>query len=513
MKLETIEKKININRMVTQKTAIVTLEEDVIIPDIKPDILKTISSSGNVCVSKREVKDGKIKFEGYTNINIIYMPDSESDNVRGINTKIDFNEVVECIEATSEMKVSENILIKYIECRILNGRKINLKVELEIDVTLTNNEEISLLSEIKNVKDLQTISKKTKIDSIVGNNFTKTYAKETVKIDQNDNLAEILRSDFNIINKDIKISYNKLLAKAEVFTKLIYLTEDNRIKSVEAQIPVMGFVEMPDISEEDSCDIAYNIEDIVIKPNSQEEHSVYVEIEMEIRCNALKETEIELIEDLYSPTQNLKYNSNELVAMSGRMLKKEKSEIKEKLQIPQIIGEKIYDIKLTTNITNYKILSNKINYEMEMIAEFIISTNNGTSVDIVTKNIQMVDSIEFEGIDEKSDISTNISVEMIDYTIENNEVNLNIKFDYEINQHRDVKINAIREVWIDEEENEINPYSMTIYFVKKGDTLWKIAKKYKSTIDEIARLNEIKDKNKLQIGQQLFIPKYVCIQN
>ena len=50
---------------------------------------------------------------------------------------------------------------------------------------------------------------------------------------------------------------------------------------------------------------------------------------------------------------------------------------------------------------------------------------------------------------------------------------------------------------------------MVIYFVKPGDTIWKIAKKFKSTIDDIVRVNGIEDPDKIYPGQQLYIPKYV----
>ncbi|MDE5830347.1 MAG: LysM peptidoglycan-binding domain-containing protein, partial [Clostridia bacterium] len=50
-------------------------------------------------------------------------------------------------------------------------------------------------------------------------------------------------------------------------------------------------------------------------------------------------------------------------------------------------------------------------------------------------------------------------------------------------------------------------YSMVIYFVKPGDTIWKIAKKYKSTISDIARINNIENPDRITPGMQLFIPK------
>lgn len=49
---------------------------------------------------------------------------------------------------------------------------------------------------------------------------------------------------------------------------------------------------------------------------------------------------------------------------------------------------------------------------------------------------------------------------------------------------------------------------MIIYFAKPGDTLWKIAKGFGSTVEEIARINGIEMVDKLNVAQQLFIPRY-----
>ena len=51
-----------------------------------------------------------------------------------------------------------------------------------------------------------------------------------------------------------------------------------------------------------------------------------------------------------------------------------------------------------------------------------------------------------------------------------------------------------------------NPNATFIYTVVKGDTLYKIALKYKTTIDELIKLNNLKSSN-LQIGQKLVIPE------
>lgn len=51
-------------------------------------------------------------------------------------------------------------------------------------------------------------------------------------IDSTDTLLEILSVDFNICNKDTKVSYNKILAKADIEIRILYLLENRRNKKI-----------------------------------------------------------------------------------------------------------------------------------------------------------------------------------------------------------------------------------------------------------------------------------------
>jgi spore coat assembly protein SafA len=56
------------------------------------------------------------------------------------------------------------------------------------------------------------------------------------------------------------------------------------------------------------------------------------------------------------------------------------------------------------------------------------------------------------------------------------------------------------------EEYKDKPY-MTIYIVQKGDTLWKIAKRYNVTLDAIIKANNITNPDLIYPGQRLIIPR------
>ena len=48
-----------------------------------------------------------------------------------------------------------------------------------------------------------------------------------------------------------------------------------------------------------------------------------------------------------------------------------------------------------------------------------------------------------------------------------------------------------------------------IYMVQPGDTLWKIAKRYRTTVEDILAINEIENPDLIYPGQKLLIIKQI----
>ena len=310
--IEASKENLKINKLVSEKKEVVSVEGDMIVPDSKPDILNTICTSGVVSIYKKEIKDEKVRLDGSIDTYVMYMPDGVNDEVRGLNTSLDFSESINVSNCKEGMNAVSEVKIKAIECKVLNGRKISIKATLEIYLKIYSNEEVEVINELQNADDIQILKEDLKVNSLIGQGETKIYAKDNLQIDAMDNLAEILKCNVNMVDKDIKISYNKVLTKSEVEVKIMYLTEDNRINIITSKIPVVGFIDIPNVMEENICDVNYEIKNVIIKPNSQEEHSIYVEIEIEVTCSVYEEKNINLIQDMYSPCENIEFNRKQI---------------------------------------------------------------------------------------------------------------------------------------------------------------------------------------------------------
>lgn len=407
------------------------------------------------------------------------------------------------------MSLDENVSIKSIECKILNGRKINVRATLQFEMKVYSNENVEIIKQIDNIQDVQFLQSDLNINSLVGEGCSKAYAKDTIVIENIDNLAEILKVDLRVVNKDIKISYNKVLGKADIAVKLMYLTEDNRIKVVETTIPVMGFVDIENVEDTHICDMKYKLKNVVVKPNSVEEHSVYIEIEVELCARVYENKEIKLIEDMYSPSENLGFNQRCINTMSNKCAVKNVCNIREKMMIPEINGNQIYDVDVRPVILSKNITNSKVMYEGEVELNIIFASNNVSGIDVKNIKIPFNSNIDVSDINPNMNIDTQIEVLNQDFIVgTDGNIETKIDLEFSLNLSNTIKVNIIDEVSIDETRDK-QIYSIIIYFVKPGDTLWSIAKKFKSTISDIARVNNIEDINKISVGQQLFIPKYV----
>lgn len=507
MVLETMNENLCVNKLVASKKDIIMVEGDMIVPDSKPDILNTICTSGVVCVYKKEVLDEKVRIDGNINTYIMYLADDTQDKVRGINTSLDFSEVIQVSNAQSGMESIIQTKLKAIECKVINGRKVGIKATLEVDIKIYAKEEIEIVNDIQNAQGIQMLKEDLRVNSLVGMGENKIYTKDNISIDNIDNLAEILKTDIAITDKDVKLSYNKILAKAEARVKIMYLTEDNRVNSLDAKIPVVGFIDIPNVTEENICDLDYEIKNMIIKANAPEEHSIYIELEIGVMAMVYEEKQINLIQDLYSPSENLEFNKKKITTITNKQTRKEIKQIREKIEVEGLENKNIIDVDVCPVIERQENLSNQIIYTGSLEINFILSNQE---LQMEVRNAKVPFEYQIDGVEDAENTNSRLDIEVAnqDFLVQDGGmVTGNIDLLMNSDMYKNTNMNIMNEIQTNG-EREAQDYGLILYIVKKGDTLWQIAKKYGSTIDDIVRTNGIEDANKIVPGQKIFIPRY-----
>ena len=506
--IDTKKEELNINRIVCEKEKTVFIEDDMIVPDTKPDILSAIDTYGNISIYKKEIIDEKIKIDGNINTYIMYIADSTEDRVRGINMNLDFSEWLDAPNSKSEMILEVITNVNNIECNVLNGRKINVKAEIMIKYRVFSNEKIDFINEITENDIIQTQRNEIKINNLVGYGTTKAYAKDTIMLDNTESLGEILKVSIDLTEKDVKTSYNKVLVKTDAIVKILYLTEDNNILSCENKMPIVGFVDIQNVSEDNICDTNFEIKNMIIKPNNSDEHSIYVEIELEISCMAYEEKLFNILQDLYSPIEELECKKTDYNTIINKESRVEKIHINETVNISEITGYKLIDVDSNVKSLETRLLNNTVKYEGE-IGLVLIFENEDNQLNVQKINLPFEHIVD--GIKNKENLEIKSFIEFGEHTfiVESNGdivVDLNLTIIMRLSKNK--KITIIEN--IEQNDNLIDDsYSLVMYIVKPGDSLWSIAKNLKSTVQDIKKANEIENEDLIRPGDKLYIPRFI----
>lgn len=275
---------------------------------------------------------------------------------------------------------------------------------------------------------------------------------------------------------------------------------------MEETIPVIGFIDLTGVSEDSICDVKYKVKNVIIKPNSAEDHSIYVEIELEIFCNSYEEKDVSIIQDMYSPSVNLGFKENKVSTMVNLRNTTDTINVRDKVRLEDTEHTKVCDVQTIPVINDMDILRDRVRVDGDLDLNFILSNDIGDDIITLNRQVPFNFTQEIQGLTEDSKVDMEIVPTFREFLTDNMEVAVKVDLGVSTNSYNLENVNVIDSIEEIEEECG-NPYSMVIYFVKPGDTLWKIAKKYRSTVEDIARVNDLEDPDKIIPGMQLFIPR------
>lgn len=274
------------------------------------------------------------------------------------------------------------------------------------------------------------------------------------------------------------------------------MTEAGSVYITKKEVPMMGFLDIENVEDTDECNVDFSLKRI-----SVEEKEITSGIDIELEFNAIgdvyKAQEINILNDLYCLNSNVEFNRQEVALESCQRNIVQTSTIKQKIVVEDI--NQIYDTEYS--ILRAEKVENRI--EGEIRVKCIYSSFEKASINKKEETIKFTLALEQEVSEIKMEISNSRAMILPDSSID---IELNV--DILSTSSNQENVNLINNIQVGEANNG-DEYSMTIYFVKPGDSLWKIAKRFKSTVNEIANINEIENENMINIGDKLYIPRAI----
>ena len=116
-----------------------------------------------------------------------------------------------------------------------------------------------------------------------------------MRIEDDSKITEIFKADIEVKSKETKMSFNKLLAKAEIEIKILYLDENSKVKMVTGEFPLMTFIELKDTKENSLSELDYIVRNVFFKIQN-EGNLIEFQIDFEIKNLMYEEKKLNVID-------------------------------------------------------------------------------------------------------------------------------------------------------------------------------------------------------------------------
>lgn len=515
MALELIKENIEYEQLFGISSADNVMKPEYVIPDTHPDVLKILMIDARPVIYTKEIVQDRIRLEGQVIYDIIYLTRQEDKGgVHNVTYSERFSNNIEVSGAASVMKCEAECLVEHMDCIIINERKIGIRGILKSRVELYKGYDFEIVKEVRGSDDIQILKNPSSVDKIVTSVNTDLIAKTTLRMPGDEGAIDsIIKSNVSVHKRDVKIYDGKMQIEAYVKVEVLYRRSDGgELDYICDDVFVRKEAEI-NVSEEpvDSyTDFRVeSVESNISEDELGEKRQINIEALIKADTKVMRKEEIDIIEDAYSPSIKMEMNKKNFELNVIHDISNTETIVKENLEIDdgKLKPSQVLIATGKATIIDKKLLENKVVIDGVLKVEIMYKTSDEKEfVSTKSEEIPFTTAVEIPGCKIDMQCFCKAFIESIEASIEADTLAIKaiikeyIKVSYLTHKEFLVNITAV------EGEALQKKASITIYVIQPGDTLWKIAKKYFTTIDTILKINFLESQDLIGPGQKLIIP-------
>lgn len=507
--MEIIKDTINVCNVSAKGETQAMAEGDVIVPDIKPDILKLLQVDAHSSVTDKYIENGRLVINGRVDYKILYVPDNGNEKIKSILTSMEFRQVVDSGGADADARIFVKPTVKKVEFNTVNSRKLHIRtvICIEYEVCRLNSFEISADAEMECLeKEYRQIKFENTVD-VSEHTFTLSERLEVPS--GTESIGEILKADVKISDTEYKAVTGRIIIKGNAGICVLYTDTEGDVRFTEAEIPFTEILDCDNITENTVCDIDYFVlgEMCNTEPdNDGDMRIINIDIDM---CVSVKGTEIsekEILDDCFMPYMKTECEK-ELITLKTCVERPSVSNTcREVIELPRNVPEisGVYNIMSNPVITKTQQQKNKILCEGNL-ETYILYLTESTENPVYSykKEIPFSYMIDCENDTEDMICETKSCIRHISYNLNSKgEVELRCVITIDCVLLKKSEFCNITNVSVTDKEYV---EGIIVCFAEKGERVWDIAKRYTVPKETLIANNNIEDEI-LSENMRLFIP-------
>ena len=511
---------VQVTNITEKPKTVITIEEDILVPDTKPDLREILLIDGSPRLSSREIDrinktDDYIGLSGEVELQTLYVPENRqaAGPVIAVQTRVPFKERWHTDIAAGATLIMDCRTEK-IEYMVINERKYRVKITLAVMARECVDRKVDIFEGI-NGEEIQMLKERVELTGIALRKKDALSISENLQIKEEGNPESILKQDISVVENYKQVTAEKVVVNGFIFVNLLYtVTGEPAWECIRQAQERVEFTQFIPVKQQGagSGSLCFDGSGLRVKLVQDEELGEIFRLEGEIitYVELYAGTQREIIVDGYHREKDFICDFNWERSRTPVTFAVGESSVREIISPDSAYGE-----------------IDKILYTM---AELMEGESRGEQGKVITEGMLRANMICMSLREEdepqlfsiRQEIPFRVVAAVPQMTVEEIiktdihakdiwaekingkqlEFNASVMVSAEI--MREVTFKILANPAFEESTVKEAMAPMTVYVTGEGDSLWKIAKKFKTSVDSISKLNQLEDEE-ISEGHKLLI--------
>ncbi|ADL11629.1 DUF3794 and LysM peptidoglycan-binding domain-containing protein [Acetohalobium arabaticum] len=529
MAVQCRDRTVRVEYVVDEDTVRESVSGELTVPDEKPDIERVLEVTTEISTETATVEEGGVDLDIELEVGVLYVADVPEDDpqqpVHFFEGPVSVSNFVELPNAEPGMHVITDVQIIRTSSDFIDERTIEVTATLRKFAKVVEFRQMTIVTDITGLEHGLIDKELLRLNDVIDENvITEVVAGEIDVPEEKPPIERILRVQGDLIGEpETTVVDGAVIVEGTIEGGVVYVAAtdegDQPVHFFEGTFTFSYAVDVPEVSEADDLSVFTDVTVRQITASFVDDGTTGFDIVLEIFTKVTEPIQIEAVVDVDS----------------------DKIEVeKELLRVEEVIGENTITETITGNVnvpagkpdverilagTNATVLNPTatvqdggvlIDGEIEGAVIYVADVPEDElqqPVHFVENFFNFSNFVDVSGAEEGMTAYANVSVVNVRYSLLNQrtvELTTTLQKFAKVVQFRQLEIvtDCIAVSPIVDEPCEDRP-SYVVYVVQPGDTLYKIARRYGTTIDAIVEANDIPDPDRIDVGQKLCIPKKI----
>ena len=486
----------------------ITLDDDYIIRDNKPDVIRIIYSRGNVLIDDIRAGNQGVWISGRLMFSTLYQSDDENHRLDSVNGIVPFQEKIIMDETEDSDEISIDVNVEDLSVGIINSRKLAIRALLNVSAKNLEEKEDEITGSISDSGYEQKTAEFPMLCLVENTKEQLRIQKEMILPNSRSNIGQLTFYQVDFRNEEISLTEDSVQVKTDAQIWVLYRSESSgEYECFETNVPLHGEFDVHMLRGDEIFWAKVQPLEVDLEPRSDydgENRMLGLDLILSIEIQIYREENCSLLQDAYALDKELLIEPkstpiNQLLMKNISKIRLTEQEQLEPNQqrILQICGSCGH-----ISIDHLQKRENGLHVEGLLNVHILYNTTDDTMpFSHTSSQIPFEQFIEIDDFDEDSTFWINQNVEQL-------QVNLLEASEYEVKALLQIGVLALKQISISNickiEERELDMDAiqkqpgMIGYIRREGEDLWDVAKKYHATTD-----------NMIEIGNKVLVIKTI----